>query len=210
MNWLGSLAVIAALFAAPGTALAQSDDANEAAARQALDGFGRCVAEIKPRESLRVLAQDFRTTGYTTGLRMLSQDARRECASDTVGRQTEMRSSGLLFAGAVAENLLEQGDLAVNARLARAAAAQIETYGPSDAVAQCLARSLPDQVGALFATIPGDTAEAEAAAPLLAVMDACADAAGLSARVEATVPAIRAMVATAALRLVVGAEEADA
>jgi hypothetical protein len=182
----------------------------DAAARIALDAYGSCIAEKKPNESMRVLMQDFRTSRYRTGLRLLSRDAERDCAFDAVGRGNRMRSGDLLFAGAVAENLLEQDDRRLNVRLISAGGTDAETYAPTDAVAQCLARSLPDQVAALFATEPASQAETAVARELLVGVEPCSQAAGLSVEIEMSVPALRAIVATATLRLLQHAEDADA
>ena len=175
---------------------------NDAEARQAIDTFGKCVVERKPTEADRLLSRDFTTSGYRTGLRLLSQEATRSCVRDSIGGASAMRSSDLLFAGAMAEALLERDATPLNVRLVRSAGRDVRSYSPSDIVAQCLARSLPDQVAALFATTPGGDAERTAVAPLLQAAPACARAAGIDARVELTAPGIRAIVATAAYRLV--------
>ncbi len=203
-----AIVVAMALNAAP--AMAQQDQAPDPAARQVLDAYGRCVAERKPQESLRILTQDFRSSSYRTGLRMLSQDAERNCAEDTLGRRGVMHSNNLLFAGAVAENLLEQGAQPINVRLARAASHSAATYSPTDALAQCLTRSLPDQVSALFASEPASEAETAATAPLFAAVRACSQAAKIEAQFEMSPPAMRAVLATAALRLIAKSEDADA
>jgi hypothetical protein len=209
MRGLG-LAAMLALASAAAPAQAQAQDAEEIAARVTLDSFAACVAQRDPAESLRVLNGDFRTTAYRNGLRMLASEARDDCAYDAVGQRNALRSSNLLMAGSIAENWLEQGDAPVNVRIARAAQTPADIFAPTDAVAQCLARSMPDQVGALFATAPGDAAEPAAAAPLLAAVDPCTQAAGIASRIEMGVPALRAMIATAALRLVAQAENTDA
>lgn len=178
---------------------------NDAPARQALDAYGRCVAEREAGESARVLALDFRTPQYRTGLKLLADEAR-QCARGVIGSRDAMRSSNLLFAGAVAESLLEQGPDAVNVRLVRAAATPLAPFGASDAVAQCLARSVPDQVGTLFAAMPGSAEEAAAISALDPALVPCVRAAGVQSRFEASAPGLRAMIATAAFRLVNQAE----
>jgi hypothetical protein len=178
-------------------------------ARLAVEAFGKCVADANPAEAHRLLTMDFNSTGYRTGLRLLSHDAERSCARK-VGKSNVMRSANLLFAGAVAEALLEARAEPLNARLARSAAAKVESYAPSDAVAQCLARSLPDQVAALLATEPGSGDEQAAAQPLLGATPICARAAGITSRVELSVSAARAMIATASYRLVTAGGGPDA
>lgn len=210
MHILVGMGALASLSVAPLATAQEADPAAETAARVALDAFAKCVAEREPGESLRVLNRDFRTGAYRTGLRLLASDARGDCAYDAVGQDNALRSSNLLMAGSIAENWLEQGEAPVNVRIARAVETPAETFAPTDAVAQCLVRSMPDQVGALFATAPGDAGETASAAPLLAAIEPCAQAAEITAQIELTVPALRAMIATAALRLVAQSENPDA
>jgi hypothetical protein len=190
---------LAALLSLGGTPAAAQDDT---AARVALHQFGQCVASTEPVEAARVMALDFTSTRYRTALRLLADEANRDCGRDTIGIGNEMRSGNLLMAGAIAEGLLASGPDPVNVQLVRAAAQQAETYSPTDAVAQCLARSLPDQTGALFATVPGSAEEATAVAALQAAVPLCGQAANVRERMELSDPALRAMVATAAFRLV--------
>lgn len=211
---LAGLAALASFAIAPlvhSQAQAQDvDAADEIAARVALDSFAACVAQRDPAESLRVLNRDFRGAAYRNGLRMLASESGDDCTSDAVGRRNVLRSSNLLMAGSIAENWLEQGDAPVNVRIVRAVETPAETFAPTDAVAQCLVRSMPDQIGALFATAPGDAAESSAAAPLLSAVEPCSQAAQITTRIELSVPALRAMIATAALRLVAQSESPDA
>lgn len=176
-------------------------------ARIALAGFGRCVAAENPGESARVMALDFTSARYRTALRMLADDARQSCANDAVGRGNALRSANLLMAGAIAEGLLAGGAEPLNARLVRAAGVSAATFAPTDALAQCLARSLPDQTANLFAATPATAEETQAVAVLQAAVPACARAAGVNQRVEASVSALRAMIATATFRLLHSAED---
>ena len=191
--------LIMALCSVPVAAQPAAQD--DAAARAALGAFGRCVVAEEPAESARVMALDFTSSRYRTALRMLADDVQRECARDTVGNGNAMRSANLLMAGAIAEGLLAADTHPLNARLARAAQATVATYSPTDTIAQCLARSLPDQTARLFASEPASTQEAAAAGELQAAVPGCTRAAGLDLRMEASVPALRAMLATATFRL---------
>jgi hypothetical protein len=210
------LALILASLLAGGSALAQGEDdrgplaENTPEARQAIEAYGKCTAEREPGEANRLLTMDFSSSRYRSGLRLLAEEAARSCARDIVGPGNLMRSANLLFSGALAEALLEADATPLNARLARSAAVEAPSYSPTDAVAQCLARSLPDQVAALFATAPGSDAETAAAAPLAQAVPACARAAGIRAQLDLSVPALRAMIATAAYRLVGVDGESDA
>ncbi|GGD52232.1 hypothetical protein GRI62_05570 [Erythrobacter arachoides] len=210
MKGLGFPGSIAVLMAALCTVPAAAQTQDDAAARIALDNFARCVVQHKPVESLRVLNRDFRTNGYRTGLRLLATEAGNDCAYDHVGANRGLRSSNLLMAGAIAENWLERADAPVNVRITRAAGATVETYAPTDAVAQCLVRSMPDQVGTLFAAEAGGAAETAAAEGFMAAVGPCASATNVTARIDLTIPALRAVLATAALRLVAQAENTGA
>jgi hypothetical protein len=195
---------ILALAAISTSAAAQDNrsEANSPEARQAIESYGRCVAKLEPDEANRLLTMDFNSPRYRTGLRLLANEAVKKCAREVGSNRWVMRSAGLLFSGAMAEALLEVDTTPLNARLVRTTGATMKSYSATDAVAQCLARSLPDQVVTLFATAPGSDPEAAAAAPFSQAVPACARAAGIAAKVELTVPALRAMVATAAYRTI--------
>jgi len=200
----------------PAAAVAQAEDdqgpgaRNTPEARLAIEAYGKCAAEKAPEEANRLLTMDFTSSGYSTGLRLLSQDVARRCARGAVPIGSAMRSASVLFSGAMAEALLEAETTPLNVRLVRSVGAESPSYSPTDAVAQCLARSLPDQVAMLFATVPASEAEAAATAPLLQAVPACARAAGIEAQVELSVPAVRAMTATAAYRLIASSGDANA
>ena len=179
-------------------------------ARQALEAYGRCTAQRNHGEASRVLGLDFTSSQYRTGLRMLSREAERRCAEEAVGNGQAMRSGNLLFAGAVAEALIEDDSTPLNVRLVQNAATEAQTYSPTDAVAMCLARSLPDQVAAMFAATPDSEDETQAIAPLMQAVPACAQAVGLNAQLELSVPALRAMIATASYRLLSSSGDSDA
>ena len=179
-------------------------------ARLAIETYGKCVAKREPRETRRVLLMDFTSDRYDNAIHRLSDEARRDCARASLEHGMAMRSAHLLFAGALAEALLEADTAPLNVRLARQAGIGAASYSATDKVAQCLVRSLPDQAAALFVTTPGTEAESAAAAPLSQAVPACAHAAGIASQIELTVPAVRAMLATAAYRLVASAENANA
>ena len=184
-------------------------ETNTPEARRAIESYGQCVARREPGEANRLLTMDFRTSRYRTGLRLLAEEVERECARDAIGRRV-MRSAGLLFSGAVAEALLETDATPLNARIVRNAAAKVKSYSPTDAAALCIARSMPDHVATLFATAPGSEAEAAAAAPIAQIVPTCARAVGISAKLEISVPALRAMIATASYRLIAQSGDSNA
>lgn len=167
---------------------------------RAVQQFGACVANASTEKASQLIAADFRTPEYRRAMDVLV-DVNRGCpASRTWYR---MRSSRLLVAGAIAERLIERDANPVNVRLARAAMAPATTaFSPSDAGAICVVRSAPDDVAKLFATEMGSEQEKAAAAPLQSLLARCMN----GAEVEANVPALRAIVATAAFRSLHGAQ----
>ncbi|WP_448657462.1 hypothetical protein ACPVPU_08315 [Sphingomonas sp. CJ99] len=105
----------------------------------------------------------------------------------------------------MAEQLLESAPVAPNVRLARAAAGPaIPSFSPSDAIAICVVRSVPDDVAALFATDVETPAETNAAAKLDIVVTRCSSPVS---RVETSVSGLRSMLATAAFRSADAAEK---
>jgi hypothetical protein len=173
---------------------------NSHEARIALEVYGKCTVEREPKEAARVLAMDFTKPTYRTALKLLSSEAVARCARTSVGTAA-MRSSNLLFAGEVAEALLEQDRAPLSARLARAAAAgPAVSYSFTDKVAMCVVRSVPDQVAALFGTERDAPAEASALGGLAAPMAMCARAANATRPISVNPAGLRAMLATAAYR----------
>lgn len=174
-------------------------------ARLAIEAYGACVVKLSPKESARVLSMDYKKSTYRTALKMLVMNAERPCAWDSFGKGS-MRGDDLSMAAAIAEALIEADPKAVNVRLAGIGAAQRTPLSKTDAVAHCLARSLPDQVGQLFATAPASAAETAAATPLLQAVPSCARAAGTSNQYDLTIPAVRAIIATASFRILAAQE----
>jgi hypothetical protein len=175
-----------------------------------MQAYGACVVANHRGEAERLLAKDFTASSYRTGMRLLADDARRRCARDAIGANGSMRGDELLFAGAVAEALIERGGEPLNSRLARASTAEQESFSATDSIALCLARSLPDELAALYAAEPGSPDEVEASAPLAQAVTPCATAAGLDRKFDLSTAALRAMTATAAYRLITSFEGQNA
>lgn len=164
-------------------------------ARMAAHDYGACVADASPGFAAETLAMDFRTDGYRRRLQQLSAN-NRGCTGRMRGR---MRSAGLLFAGAVAERLVERGTVPVKTQLAQAAARPAAaSFSPTDGGAICVIRSAPDDVAALFASDPGSAQEAQAAVPLQNLFSRCM----AGKEVQSNVGGFRAILATAAFRSV--------
>lgn len=161
---------------------------------RAIQQFGSCVADTSTAKARTTLASDFRSSGYSRAMNQLV-DANRNCPS--FRGYSRLRASRLLFAGAMAERLVERDGLSVNRELAKAAARPAaSTYSPTDSGAMCVVRSVPDDVARLFATDVATDAEKSAADALQPALAACLK----TQRVEVTTDGLRAMLATAAFR----------
>ncbi len=173
---------------------------NDHDSRMALQHYGSCVAESSAGEAGRVIAMDFTTPTYRNALKLLSQDAAKFCADKAFGTGV-LRSANLLFAGEVAEALVEKSGGSVAGQLAKAAAAPATTgFALTDKVAICVVRSVPDQVAAVFAT-ERDSAEETAAITALSMpVQLCAKAVQATKPMSISPAGLRAMLATAAFR----------
>jgi hypothetical protein len=86
------------------------------AARRALHDFAGCVARHSRGRAGDTLRRDFTSPRYRNALTLLAR------SNDTCRRSAEtLRSSGLPFAGSLAEHLLASDATLLNLRLARAA-----------------------------------------------------------------------------------------
>lgn len=163
-------------------------------ARAALADFARCAVSRSALKAHAVLTADFRTETYRRGLRSLSE-SNRDCHQV----RATMRAGGLPFAAALAEALIHRNPVPLKSRLARAAVGnQARTYGPSDAVAMCVARSVPDDVTALLTAPIASPAENAAAARLATPLRICNRG---RPWVQTDAYGLRSMVATATYRL---------
>lgn len=177
-----------------GEIMAREADAGEA--RRTMIRYAACVAERSPGKVHELLVQDFRTTSYRNGLRNLSRN--NEGCARSAGLRGTLRMDSLPFAAALAEEMIRRGEEPLNVRLAKAATGQrVETYAPSDAIAMCVARSAPDDVAGFMQTAPGSREEAAAATTVMGVANLCSR----DAKIDIGPEGLRAIVATAAYRL---------
>jgi hypothetical protein len=167
--------------------------------RAAVSAFGRCVVEESPAKAHSVLTSDFRTKDYRDGLRVLAK------VNDGCFRQRgKIRFGGLPFAAAMAEAMILKGAEPLNVRLAKAGIGKtVPTFAPSDAVAMCVARSVPDQVAALFASPIASEAETRAAGDLSTAVRLCTPK-GVAVDIQPY--GLRAILATASYRLLAAQE----
>jgi hypothetical protein len=167
--------------------------------RAAIADFGRCVASESPAKVRSVLTSDFRTKEYRDGMKVLAKV--NETCFKGRGR---MRAGGLPFAAAMAEAMIHKGEGALNVRLAKAGMGKAApTYAPSDAVAMCVARSVPDQAAALLTAPIASEAETRAANDLSTAVRLCTPQ-GVS--IDIAPFGLRSILATASYRLLAAQE----
>lgn len=186
-SYLLSLAVALA------PAQVRSSEPSTPQARQTLYAFGACVADASTAKAAETLKMDFRTSAYRSSLLVLSNNNQR-CSQ----RRRGFRAAGLLFAGSIAERLIMRDAAPLKARMARAAAAPATaTFSPSDAVALCVVRAMPDEVSALLQTALASDAETQAVQSLSIGFARCAEG---QPDMRVSPDGARAMLATAAYR----------
>jgi hypothetical protein len=170
-------------------------------ALEAMQNFGACVVQMTPAGAEEVLAMDFRTDGYREELRRLAKGHDR-CTR----ARTELKFNGVLFAGAMAEALLEQPGRRVLTRLSVAddLTAPITARSSLEAMALCSVATRPAAVGRLLESEVASKQEAEAMEALSPTMAACLAGAD---KAELNAPAVRSLVALAAWRIVSEAKD---
>ena len=160
--------------------------------------FAACMVDRYGPGVRRLLALDYRGRAYDSALNTLAREGSR-CLPFAFG---QLRSAGVLMAGAFAEKLLPRA-------LAGSRLADRVAYDPSrppvtarddgEYLALCVVRTMPDEVMALLATRPASEEERAAIGVLRPRLGPCLRA-GAAARINA--PGLRAILALAAYRLV--------
>lgn len=159
--------------------------------------FSNCVARFNRERSRALLALDYRTDQYRRERLRLA--AANSLCVPIGGR---LAFGGVLFAGALAENLLRRGgavaDLGAFVALDPARPA-IASRDETELMALCVVRASPAKVSALLQTPPASEAEGAALRILMPELNSCLSA-GSSVRVNRL--SSRAILALAAYRLV--------
>jgi len=171
---------------------------NDTASRLGLEQWAGCLAKKNAAEAQRLLTMDFKSSEYERGMLKLSQSDK-EC----VRTRGTIKAAGLLFAGELAEAMLESEAAPLVSRLAKASATEATTaYSFTDKVAICVVRSVPNDVAALFATARGSAEETASLNALTTPMALCAKAAQARKPISVNPAGLRAMLATASYRSV--------
>ena len=162
---------------------------------EALHNFGACVVKMTPSGAEEVLALDYRTDEYRERLSRLARGHDR-CTRP----RTELQFNGVLFAGAMAEALLEEPGKKVLTRLSAAdeLTAPIAARSPLEAMALCSVITRPAAVGRLLESEVASDLEAEAAEALGPTLSACLSG---TDKAELNRPALRSVLALAAWRI---------
>ena len=167
----------------------------DALAAQAMHNFGACVVDQTPQGARELLAMDYRSKPYQKKLQAMAQGHGR-CAPNS-----RLRFNGVLFAGALAEELLKTDVKAADLpkRLAFDAAREtIPARSPTETMALCTVLKAPDASITLFGTEPATHEEGQALRALVPVMTECLTK---DMKVEANGPALRSILALAAWRI---------
>lgn len=162
---------------------------------EAMHNFGACVVRTTPAGAEEVLAMDYRTDAYREKLSRLAKGHDR-CTQP----RTELRFNGVLFAGAMAEALLEQPGDRVLTRLSAAddLTAPIAARSPLEAMALCGVVTRPAAVGRLLESEIGSIEEGQAFEALVPALSACLSGAD---KAELNRQGLRSIVALAAWRV---------
>ena len=158
---------------------------------EAMHNFGGCVVGMTPAGAREVLAMDYRTNAYQEKLRRLAKGHDR-CTRPG----TELKFSGVLFAGAMAETLLEQRRDGLSA--ASQFKSPLPARSPLEAMALCTVLTSPADVSRLLATDVATDKESLAADALMQTLNACLSGAD---KAELNRPALRSVLALAAWRI---------
>lgn len=173
--------------------------------RAAVEAWTTCIADENRASVARTLARDFTSREYRTEMiRLAKTRVSGRCFAAMPGEYRRIELGGLPFAGGLAERLIEQDPAPLSARLLRAAAGRTPaTYAPTDTIAQCVVRAAPRQSAALFAAPISTPEEERALAALAATVKGCTRG---PRPVQASALGMRAMLATAAFRLLAAQE----
>ncbi len=173
--------------------------------RAALDHWTRCLAAEQEDRVRAVLLVDYREDDYKSELSKLARTRVSETCFESIPRRyRKMRLGGLPFAGALAEQIIAEGDESLLMRLSKAALTpDVQTFSYTDKAAVCTVKGAPHLVAQLFGTQAETEAETAALSALKPVTDYCTAS---GAKIEASALAMRSMLATASYRVLAAAE----
>ncbi len=186
-----ALITVALIGAVPASAASRADQ-QYAVAR--LHHFARCAVDSRGPQVTQLLRADYRTKDYDKRMR------REIDRSDTCLRFGQLRFSMMLFAGAIAEILVERepGGVAASLRMpVDPSLPPLVAHSEADVMALCTVRAAPDPSALLLASQPMSPEEAAAVGMLLPSLRTCL-VSGANAKLNPA--AVRALIALAAWR----------
>jgi len=158
---------------------------------QAMHAFGHCAAQRGPKDVTYLLDQDVRSGGYGSALRALAKKQASCAGSNTV-------AGGALFAGVLAEELVEYGRTPkqVAAIIGKAPKKPVSGKDATENAALCAVRANPGGVAQLLASSYGSKEETAAFRALTPALNGCLKGKKLGAGGSE----LRAIIALAAFR----------
>lgn len=168
----------------------------EDVAIQALHNFGACVVSRTPQGAREILSLDYNSADYEKSMQRYIRG--HDYCVPFNGR---MSSSGLLFAGALAEALLKSDvkSAQLPQRIAFDPAREvIPARSPSEAMALCTVLTAPRETARIFAAEPATPEETAAMKPLGGVLTDCLKK---GSQITFNKPALRSLLALAAWRI---------
>ena len=157
----------------------------------AMHAFGHCAAQRGPKDVTYLLDQDFRSGGYNSALKTLAKK-QASCAGSNAA------TGGALFAGVLAEELLEYGRTAkqVAGLIGKAPKKPVGGKDATETAALCAVRANPGGVAQLLASGYGSREETVAFRALTPALNTCLKGKKLGAGGSE----LRAIIALAAFR----------
>ena len=135
---------------------------------QAMHAFGHCAAQRSPKDVTYLLDQDVRSGGYNQALKALAKKQASCPGSAAV-------AGGALFAGALAEELLEYGHTPkqVATMIGKAPKKPVSGKDATENAASCAVRANPGGVAQLLASGYGSKEETAAFKGLTPALNGC-------------------------------------
>ncbi len=164
---------------------------------EAVHNYGRCVAQRSPRPAIALLAQDFRTEGYHDRMRRFAE-GHSMCVPG--GR---LAFHGVLFAGALAEALLEakHSESRLPFVLEQIPNPPIPARDETEMMALCTVRTAPAMVAKLLQQPVAAKEELRTMQALGPTLSGCL---AKEQKLNVNRPGIRAILALAAWRIAQG------
>lgn len=190
MRLLGAFCLAAAVSVTP--LHAESNDL----AVQAIHNFAACVVDRNDRGPVALLAMDPQSPAYRQAMSKLAK------GFDYCAIGHEIRFNGVLFAGGLAERMIENSMRPASMTAALAydpARPAVVARDDADAIALCVARTAPAGTAALFATEPATPDEERALKALGPTLVGCVSA---GQQLKVNRPGLRAIIAISAFRLI--------